>query len=142
MPPRLADELAAADPRVRVVHQPNRGYGGALKAGFATARRADRLLRRRPPVRPGGDAAPPGPPGGPIAPGRRGDRLRIKRRDPFQRLVIAKTYNVIVSVLFGLGRDIDCAMKVFRRRVFDGLRLDAESPFLSAELLIKLHARA
>ena len=24
----LADELAAADPRVRVVHQPNRGYGG------------------------------------------------------------------------------------------------------------------
>ncbi len=36
--PRLADELAAADPRVRVFHQPNRGYGGALKAGFANAR--------------------------------------------------------------------------------------------------------
>ena len=67
---------------------------------------------------------------------------RIKRRDPFHRLVIAKTYNAIVSVLFGLRvRDIDCAMKVFRREVFDGLRLDAESPFLSAELLIKLHAR-
>ncbi|MGI8929746.1 MAG: hypothetical protein ACR2F5_00405, partial [Candidatus Limnocylindria bacterium] len=38
-------------------------------------------------------------------------------------------------------RDIDCAMKLFRRELFDGLRLDAESPFLSAELLIKLKAR-
>jgi hypothetical protein len=38
-------------------------------------------------------------------------------------------------------RDIDCAMKVFRRHVFDGLRLDSEGPFLSAELLIKLNAR-
>ena len=46
---------------------------------------------------------------------------RIKRRDPFQRLVIAKTYNAIVSVLFGLRvRDIDCAMKVFRRRCSTG----------------------
>src|SRR5262249_12365785 len=31
----IADELAAANPRVRVVHnRPNRGYGGALIAGF------------------------------------------------------------------------------------------------------------
>ena len=32
--PELADALAAADSRVRVHHQPNRGYGGALKAGL------------------------------------------------------------------------------------------------------------
>ena len=36
--PELADALVAADSRVRVHHQPNRGYGGALKAGFANAR--------------------------------------------------------------------------------------------------------
>ncbi|MEX1072241.1 MAG: glycosyltransferase family 2 protein, partial [Chloroflexota bacterium] len=67
---------------------------------------------------------------------------RIKRSDPFHRIFIAKTYNAIVSVAFGLRvRDIDCAMKLFRREVFDGLRLDAEGPFLSAELLIKLRAR-
>jgi glycosyltransferase involved in cell wall biosynthesis len=141
--PELADALAAADPRVRVFHQPNRGYGGALKSGFANAsgeliafsdgdlqfdlaelkRLLDRLADRSRPV----DAV---------------IGYRIKRRDPFHRLIIAKTYNTIVSILFGLRvRDIDCAMKVFRREVFDGLRLDAESPFLSAELLIKLHAR-
>ena len=141
--PQLADALAADDPRVRVVHQPNRGYGGALQAGFENGRGAliafsdgdlqfdlaelkrllDRLADRSRPV----DAV---------------IGYRIKRRDPFHRLVIAKTYNAIVSVLFGLRvRDIDCAMKVFRREVFDGLRLDSEGPFLSAELLIKLNAR-
>ena len=35
---RIADEMAAADPRVRVVHHPkNRKLGGALKTGFAEA---------------------------------------------------------------------------------------------------------
>ena len=35
----IADELAAQDPHVRVVHHPaNRGYGGALKSGFAASR--------------------------------------------------------------------------------------------------------
>jgi glycosyltransferase involved in cell wall biosynthesis len=141
--PQLADALAAADPRVRVHHQPNRGYGGAIKAGFSESRGElicfsdgdlqfdlremgrllDRLADERKPV----DAV---------------IGYRIRRRDPFHRIFIAKTYNAIVSVAFGLRvRDIDCAMKLFRRDVFDGLRLDAEGPFLSAELLIKLRAR-
>lgn len=141
--PQLADALAAADPRVRVFHQPNRGYGGALKGGFEHAsgelicfsdgdlqfdlremsRLLDRLADERKPV------------DGVIG-------FRIKRRDPFHRIFIATTYNAIVSVAFGLRvRDIDCAMKLFKREVFDGLRLDADGPFLSAEMLIKLRAR-
>ncbi len=139
----LADAFAARDGRVRVHHQPNRGYGGALKSGFEhargelicfsdgdlqfdlkeMARLLDRLADETRPV----DAV---------------IGYRIRRRDPFHRLVIAKTYNALVSIAFGLRvRDIDCAMKVFRREVFDGLRLDADGPFLSAELLIKLRAR-
>jgi glycosyltransferase involved in cell wall biosynthesis len=141
--PELADALAAADPRVRVHHQPNRGYGGALKAGFANARgeligfsdgdlqfdlrEMSRLLDR---------LADGGRPVDAVI------GYRIKRRDPFHRIFIAKTYNAIVSAAFGLRvRDIDCAMKLFRRSVFDGLRLDADGPFLSAELLVKLRAR-
>ena len=142
--PELADALAAADPRVRVHHQPNRGYGGALRAGFENAAgdligfsdgdlqfdlaEMSRLLDRL------------DDPAKPRVAGVIG--FRIKRRDPPHRIFIAKTYNAIVSVLFGLRvRDIDCAMKVFRREVFDGLPLDTDSPFLSAELLIKLRAR-
>jgi len=139
----LADALAEGDSRVRVHHQPNRGYGGALRAGFEHAtggiigftdadlqfdlREMSHLLDRM------------------ADPTRRVDAVigyRIRRRDPPHRIFIAKTYNAIVSALFGLRvRDIDCAMKLFRREVFDGLRLEADSPFLSAELLIKLKAR-
>ena len=142
--PELADALAADDPRVRVHHQENRGYGGALRAGFEQARgeligfsdgdlqfdlrEMSRLLDRL-------EEAGRRPVDGVIG-------WRIKRRDPPHRIFIAKTYNAIVSVLFGLRvRDIDCAMKLFRREVFDGLRLETDSPFLSAELLIKLRAR-
>lgn len=142
--PQLADALAAEDGRVRVHHQENRGYGGALQAGFANGRgeligfsdgdlqfdlrEFARLLDRL------------DHPSKPRVEGVLG--WRIKRRDPPHRILIAKTYNAIVSLAFGLRvRDIDCAMKVFRREVFDGLRLDADSPFLSAELLIKLRAR-
>jgi glycosyltransferase involved in cell wall biosynthesis len=141
--PQLADALAASDPRVRVHHQPNRGYGGALKSGFAEARgelicfsdgdlqfdlnEMQRLLRRLDDATRPVDAV---------------IGYRIRRRDPLHRIFIAKTYNAIVSALFGLRvRDIDCAMKVFRREVFDGLPLEADGPFLSAELLIKLRAR-
>lgn len=142
--PAIADAVAAADDRVRVHHQANRGYGGALRAGFENARgeligfsdgdlqfdlrEMSRLLDRMDdPVRPRVDAV---------------IGYRVRRRDPAHRIVIAKTYNAIVSVLFGLRvRDIDCAMKLFRREVFDGLPLTTDSPFLSAELLIKLRAR-
>ena len=142
--PELADALAAAHPEVRVVHQENRGYGGALRTGFASSRgrlisfsdgdlqfdltEMGRLLARLDdPARKPVDVV---------------IGYRIKRRDPAHRIFIAKTYNAIVSVLFGLRvRDIDCAMKLFRREVFDGLRLETDSPFLSAELLIKLRAR-
>jgi glycosyltransferase involved in cell wall biosynthesis len=141
--PQLADALVAAEPRVRVVHQPNRGYGGALRAGFEhaagelicfsdgdlqfdLAEMSILLERLRASERPVQAVI----------------GYRKRRRDPFHRIVIAKTYNAIVSLLFGLhARDIDCAMKLFRRELFVGLPLDAEGPFLSAELLIKLRAR-
>jgi len=141
--PELADALAADDPRVRVHHQENRGYGGALRAGFENSRgeligfsdgdlqfdlrEMSRLLERLDDARKPVDAV---------------IGYRIRRRDPPHRIFIAKTYNAIVSILFGLRvRDIDCAMKLFRREVFDGLPLTTDSPFLSAELLIKLKAR-
>jgi len=141
--PQIADALATGDARVRVHHQANRGYGGALRAGFDNARgeligfsdgdlqfdlrEMSRLLARLDDATRPVDAV---------------IGYRIKRRDPPHRLFIAKTYNAIVSAAFGLRvRDIDCAMKLFRRELLDGLPLTTDSPFLSAELLIKLRAR-
>lgn len=38
----VADELAAGDPRIKVIHhERNRGYGGALRTGFGEARAFD-----------------------------------------------------------------------------------------------------
>ena len=141
--PEIADRLAAADPRVRVIHQENRGYGGALKRGFRESRgeligfsdgdlqfdlaEMRLLLERIDSDRPSRVDAVIG--------------YRIKRRDPAHRRFIGRTYNTIVTAMFGLrARDIDCAMKLFRREALEGLILEADGPFLSAELLIKLKA--
>ena len=139
----LAEAAAADDPRITVFHQDNRGYGGALRAGFEQARGeligfsdGDLQFDLREMSRLIGRLDDPAKPVDVVI------GYRIKRRDPPHRIFIAKTYNAIASVVFGLRvRDIDCAMKLFRREVFDGLPLTTDSPFLSAELLIKLHAR-
>jgi glycosyltransferase involved in cell wall biosynthesis len=140
----IADRLAATHPGlVRVVHHPvNRGYGAALRSGFAAAshpliaftdgdrqfRVADlsRLLTRseaidRPDVVLG---------------------YRILRADPTIRLVYARSYRYSLRLFFGLRvRDVDCACKLFRRDSLRGIRLESRGAFLSAELLIKVRAR-
>src|SRR5688572_14467963 len=141
--PRLADELAATHPQVRVVHhEVNKGYGAALRSGFRAARYdlvcfldGDRQFRVE-------DL------------GRLLDRMagadnpdvvvgyRIKRADPFIRTAYAKAYRLALRIFYRLGvRDVDCACKLFRRPALEGVRLESGGAFLSAELLIKLKQR-
>lgn len=133
----IVEKLAAADPRVRLIrHERNRGYGAALRSGFAGARKdlvffsdADGQfdLRELPGSLAMLDQAP-------VVVG-----YRIRRNDPPHRIFIAKTYKLIVRMVFGLRiRDIDCAFKLFRRDVFEGLTLESNGAFISSELLIKL----
>jgi glycosyltransferase involved in cell wall biosynthesis len=148
--PAIADRLAAADPHVRVVHQQNGGYGVALATGFREARgqliafsdsdlqfdlaELGLLLAR---LDAGDVDAVIG--------------YRIKRMDPAQRIFIAAVYNRLTALLFDLRlanpqgtmepvRDIDCALKVFKRSAIEGIPLASLSPFRTAELLIKLGA--
>jgi len=124
---------------VRLVrHDVNRGYGGALRSGFAAARYSHlaytdgdrqfrvadlaRLVERAQETR------------SPVVIG-----YRLKRADPPLRLVYATFYRVANRVWFGLRvRDVDCAAKLFRRDVLQNISVHSNGAFFSAELLIRL----
>ncbi len=65
---------------------------------------------------------------------------RLKRNDPWHRLVVAWVYHKVLRAVFGLRmRDVDCAFKLIRRNVLDDVLDDLESraAFISPELLIR-----
>lgn len=136
---RIADEMAAADPHVRVVHHPqNRKLGGSLKTGFAESR-GDLILYT--------DADLPFD----MAEVARACRLmRVYEADivsayrfdrtgeGFQRVVYSAIYNTLVRVLFGVRiRDVNFAFKLVRREVFDHVSLTCEGSFIDAELVVR-----
>jgi len=139
----LADELTGRHPGVvrAVHHATNLGYGAALRSGFAAARYelvaftdGDRQFRvediGRLTERLAGVDAPD------VVAG-----FRMKRADPIVRTVYARLYRFANRLFFGLKvTDIDCACKLLRREVLDGVRVESEGAFFSAELLIKLGA--
>lgn len=64
---------------------------------------------------------------------------RKKRADGAMRSSIAKIYKLFIDMLFRLGvKDIDCAYKLFSKRVLNLVTLESEGAFISAELLYKL----
>ena len=137
--PQMADEMAAADHRVRVVHHPqNRKLGGSMKSGFEAAtgdlvlytdadlpfdmhdvHKAIRLMRYY-------DAD--------IVSAYRFDRTG----EGYVRVVYSFFYNMLVRVLFGVRmRDINFAFKLSRTRVFEHVELKSEGSFIDAELVVK-----
>jgi glycosyltransferase involved in cell wall biosynthesis len=136
---RLAEELAAADRHVRVVHHPrNRKLGGSIKSGFDAAKgdlvlytdadlpfemieivRAVRVLRTY-------EAD--------VVSAYRFDRTAEGPR----RAVYSWAYNGLIHVMFGIRmRDINFAFKLCRRCVLDHITLSSEGSFIDAELIIR-----
>jgi glycosyltransferase involved in cell wall biosynthesis len=139
--PGIADELAAADPRVRAVHHPtNLGYGAALRSGFAASRHrliaftdGDRQFRVADLGRLTARYSQDHPE---VVVG-----FRIRRADPLVRTVYARIYRLANRVFFGLKvTDVDCACKLFERAALRDIQVESGGAFFSAELLIKLHA--
>jgi len=132
----IADGLAAADPRVRVVHHPqNRGYGGALKSGFAAARKAYVFFTDGDGQFDVGEIARllPYVPQYDVVVG-----YRMTRAEGGLRRVNAEAWNWLVHRLFGIpSRDVDCAFKLFDRRVFETVRPEAEGAMISTEILAR-----
>jgi glycosyltransferase involved in cell wall biosynthesis len=139
----IADELTARHPGlIRAVHhKTNLGYGAALRSGFGAARfelvaftDGDRQFRVEDIGRLTERLSAPDAPD--VVAG-----FRIRRADPPLRTVYARAYRLANRLFFGLRvSDVDCACKLFRRDRLDGIHVESEGAFFSAELLIKLQA--
>jgi len=134
----ILDELASLYPQVRVVHhETNRGYGGALRTGFATATR-ERVFYTD------GDAQYD--PAEMTALWQRFDDsvdlvngYKISRSDPLHRILIGRIYHHTVKLLFGLTvRDVDCDFRMMRRSIFDTVRLEKNSGVICLEMMKKI----
>jgi len=129
-----------ADPLIRVIHQENKGYGGAVKRGLAEARfewvffsDADRQfdlseLKNF------------------IEPTQTNDLVigyRKNRAEGWKRRMLAVALKIWNKIFLGFPlaiRDIDCAFKLIHRRVLDEvLPLLSDGAMVSTELLFKAH---
>ena len=134
----LLDEMAATHPWLRVIHHgQNRGYGGALRTGFAEARKdlifytdGDAQYDPREMVTlfaamvPGIDFV---------------NGYKIGRSDPLHRVVIGRLYHWFVRLTFGLRlRDVDCDFRLMRRSIFERVELTRSSGVICVELCKKV----
>jgi glycosyltransferase involved in cell wall biosynthesis len=134
----ILEELAGLYPQVRVIHhESNRGYGGALRTGFAAATRELVFYTD-------GDAQYD--PAEMAALWRRFDDTvdlvngyKISRSDPLHRIIIGRVYHHTVKLLFGLTvRDVDCDFRMMRRSIFEKVRLEKNSGVICLEMMKKI----
>jgi len=133
---RIADNLAAANPRVRVIHHPrNLGYGAAIRTGLSAVRfewvcftdgddeydvrDLIKLIRLR----------------------KYYDLIitfRYTKAYSGFRIFISWVYNASLRFLFKTRyRDISTGLRLLRRELIGELDLHATSPFIGAEIAIK-----
>jgi len=134
----ILDELEERYDAVRIVHhERNKGYGGALRTGFATASKdfvfytdgdAQYDVRDLPALwqemRDGVDIV---------------QGYKIDRSDPLHRVVIGRIYHWMTNLAFGLHlKDVDCDFRLMRRSIFDEVRLESDSGVICVEMMKKI----
>jgi len=135
---RIADRLAERNDLVKVVHHPaSRGYGAALRSGFAHATRYGHVFYTD------GDGQFNGSDLGELLRVADGTNVvvgyRLRRRDGLHRKVQSWVYRTLVGTVFGMQvRDVNCSMKLIPRRALDAIDLRSDSFFIDAELLLRL----
>jgi glycosyltransferase involved in cell wall biosynthesis len=125
-------------PYMRVVtHERNRGYGGALRSGFAAAKKefvfytdgdgqydVGELPKLLELVTPKTGLV---------------NGYKLERQDPEHRIWIGKTYNFCARLLFRIHiRDIDCDYRLIRRELLNKVQLTSTSGTICVELVRKL----
>ena len=134
----ILEELARVFPQVRIAqHVQNRGYGGALRTGFATAAKdlifytdgdgqydPRELVQLYEALTPAVDFV---------------NGYKIGRADPLHRVVIGRLYHHFVRAVFRLRlRDVDCDFRLMRREVFRKVVLTRSSGVICVELMKKV----
>ena len=67
---------------------------------------------------------------------------RSPRRDPWNRRLNAWAWGRLVNATFDLRiRDVNCALKLFRREVLEGAELRSDGAFVNTELLARARSR-
>ncbi|MBK6405918.1 MAG: glycosyltransferase family 2 protein [Holophagales bacterium] len=139
----VAEARAAAENRIRLVrHAANRGLGGALKSGFASATKEWVLysdcdlpwdLEETGRVFRAAELT-----GADVVSGYRHDRTG----EGVLRTIYSFLYNGLVHLAFRFPiRDVNFSCKLVRRRFLGGLPLASEGSFVDAELLVRLRNR-
>lgn len=120
-----------------VFHEKNQGYGGALISGFKNCSgdlifytdgdfqydvsQLERLLLKMT------------------------DKIdvvqgyKVKRHDPWIRILIGEIYNFGVKFLFGIKiKDVDCDFRLIRMTVFEKVKLEHKSGVITVEMVKKI----
>ena len=131
----VLQRLAAEMPRLKVVtHERNRGYGGALRSGFAAATKElvfytdgdGQYDVRELPL---------------LAMLMTDDTdfvngMKMTRQDPAYRVHIGNLHQFLMRWMFWLPiHDVDCDFRLIRRRILDGIELRSNSGSICVELV-------
>lgn len=134
----ILDFLESRFPQIRVIHhEHNRGYGGALRTGFGESRKefifytdgdaqydVRQLLLLADAMNEQVDVV---------------NGFKIKRHDPYYRVVLGKIYQYTSKFLFSLPiEDVDCDFRLMRRSIFDRFELTSNSGTICVEMIHKM----
>ncbi|MFA5238605.1 MAG: glycosyltransferase family 2 protein [Phycisphaerae bacterium] len=133
---QIADEISERDSRVKVVHHhPNLGYGAALQSGFKAATKklvfytdgdGQFDISEMPPLLPlikQYDIV---------------SCYRLNRQDNLIRKLNGWAWTKLACFLLNIKvRDIDCAFKLYKREIFDNIRMSSSGALIDAEILAR-----
>lgn len=135
---KILEELKGKYINLRVIlHEKNKGYGGALRSGFYAAKKdlifytdgdfqydVTELKNLLPAMKDGIDIV---------------NGYKIERADPLHRKIIGRMYHLLMKLMFGFKiRDVDCDFRLIRRSVFDKITLRYDSGIICVELIKKI----
>lgn len=120
-----------------VMHEKNKGYGGALKSGFNASgkelvfytdgdgqydvKELPLLLEK---MTDDVDIV---------------NGYKIKRNDPLHRIIVGLIYQYFIKIMFNLRiKDVDCDFRLIRKRVLDKIKLESNTGTICIELVKKL----